>query len=544
MADLRSEDLKRVITRFYERLTEYRHAIDELNVYPVPDGDTGTNMALTVGSVVEALDGARTMTEVARAVSHGSLMGARGNSGVILSQILRGMTEVIDGRDVLDVAALAEALRRGSDGAYGAVMRPVEGTILTVAREAADAAAEAATEVGDDLGAFWRRVYDRAVDALRRTPEMLPVLAQAGVVDAGGAGLLLLLAAFCEIAGDAEVELPEQLLRAHAHLERLEETTGDPDVADLRYEVMFFLDADDEGVERLRRRWAELGGSIVVVGGGGTYNCHIHTDHIGPAIEAAVEVGRPRDIRVTDLQEEVEAREHHRPELPPEIAAAQVGVVAVAAGEGLMRIFRSLGAQAVVGGGQSMNPSTLDLLETVEHVPAAAVVLLPDNKNIVPVARQIADLTSKPVQVVPTRSVPEGLAAMFGYDPSLRTDDPAEAVEATAEAMAAAAADVRCGEVTRAVRDATVDGTSISEGDYLALVDGAIVGTAETPEGALRLVVDELIDPVTERLTLYVGAGIDRGSAEAAVAGLGLDGIDVEILDGGQPLYPYLVAVE
>ncbi len=543
MADLRSEDLKRVIGRFYERLSEYRHAIDELNVYPVPDGDTGTNMALTVGSVVEALDGARTMGEVSDALARGSLMGARGNSGVILSQILRGMTEVIDGRERVDAAVAAEALRRGADSAYRAVMRPVEGTILTVVREAAEAA-EGAAGTGDDLAAFWRRVYERAVETLRRTPDMLPVLAQAGVVDAGGAGFLLLLAAFCEVVGGGEVDLPEQLLRAHARLERLDASSQHHDVSELRYEVMFFLDGDDDGVERLRRRWLELGDSIVVVGGDGTYNCHIHTDHIGPAIEAAVEVGRPYDIRVTDLHDEVEAREHERPELAPEVGDAQVGVVAVAAGEGLARIFRSLGAQAVVAGGQSMNPSTLDLLDAVEHVPAEAVVVLPNNKNIVPVARQVADLTSKPVVVVATRSVPEGLAAMFGYDPTFTGVDPAEAAEETAAAMREAAADVHCGEVTRAVRDATVEGLSISAGNYLAMVDGSIVGTGGTAEDALAVVVDRMVGPSTERLTLYLGAGTDRAAAEAALGSFDLGDVDVEVVDGGQPLYPYLVAAE
>ena len=543
MADLRSEDLKRVIGRFYERLSEYRHAIDELNVYPVPDGDTGTNMALTVGSVVEALDGARTMGEVSDALARGSLMGARGNSGVILSQILRGMTEVIDGRERVDAAVAAEALRRGADSAYRAVMRPVEGTILTVVREAAEAA-EGAAGTGDDLAAFWRRVYERAVETLRRTPDMLPVLAQAGVVDAGGAGFLLLLAAFCEVVGGGEVDLPEQLLRAHARLERLDASSQHHDVSELRYEVMFFLDGDDDGVERLRRRWLELGDSIVVVGGDGTYNCHIHTDHIGPAIEAAVEVGRPYDIRVTDLHDEVEVREHERPELAPEVGDAQVGVVAVAAGEGLARIFRSLGAQAVVAGGQSMNPSTLDLLDAVEHVPAEAVVVLPNNKNIVPVARQVADLTSKPVVVVATRSVPEGLAAMFGYDPTFTGVDPAEAAEETAAAMREAAADVHCGEVTRAVRDATVEGLSISAGNYLAMVDGSIVGTGGTAEDALAVVVDRMVGPSTERLTLYLGAGTDRAAAEAALGSFDLGDVDVEVVDGGQPLYPYLVAAE
>ncbi len=546
MTDLRSDDLKRVIARYHERLSDYQQAIDDLNVYPVPDGDTGTNMTLTLGSVLEAMKGAGSMDEVAEAIAHGSLMGARGNSGVILSQILRGLAEVFTGHDSVDAARLAEALERASEAAYRAVMRPVEGTILTVLREAAEAAHEAGSEAGHDLGTFLERVYDRAVDALRRTPEMLPVLKQAGVVDAGGAGFLLLLAAFLEVVTGSPVDLPERLLRTRARLEGLDEARPDDDVSGLRYEVMFFLDTDDDGVERFRSRWAELGDSIVVVGGGGTYNCHIHTDDIGGAIEAAVEVGRPHDIRVTDLHEQAEAREHHEPDLPPEVHDAQVGVVAVAAGDGLVRVFRSLGAQAVVTGGQSMNPSTLDLLEAVEHVPAAAVVVLPDNKNIIPVASQLDGLTDKPVQVVPTRSVPEGLAAMFGYDPTLHTSDPAEAAKLTAEAMSSAADDVRCGEVTRAVRDAVVEGHRVRAGDYLALVEGSIVGTASTAEEALARVVEQVVDPVTERVTVYTGEGVEAAAASAVVDALGREHPDVEFetVDGGQPLYPYLVAAE
>lgn len=546
MADLRSEDLKRVIARYHERLSDYQQAIDDLNVYPVPDGDTGTNMTLTLGSVLEAMKEAGTMDEVAEAISHGSLMGARGNSGVILSQILRGLAEVFKGHESVDAGRLAEALERASEAAYRAVMRPVEGTILTVLREAAEAAHEAGSEAGHDLGAFLERVYDRAVDALRRTPEMLPVLKQAGVVDAGGAGFLLLLAAFLEVVTGHPVDLPERLLRTRARLEGLDESRGEEDVSGLRYEVMFFLETDDEGVERFRTRWAELGDSIVVVGGGGTYNCHIHTDDIGGAIEAAIEVGRPYDIRVTDLHEQAEAREHHQPDLSPDVRHAQVGVVAVAAGEGLIRVFRSLGAQAVVTGGQSMNPSTLELLEAVEHVPAQAVVVLPDNKNIIPVARQLDGLTDRPVEVVPTHSVPEGLAAMFGYDPATRANDPAEAARSVAEAMAAAAEEVRCGEVTRAVRAATVDGHQVGEGDYLALVEGSIVGTAPSAEEALGLVVEKLVDPLTERLTVYRGAEAEEAVAAAVIQALGRDhpGVEFEMVDGDQPLYPYLVAAE
>ncbi len=445
------DDIKRVIGRFHDRLTQYRQALNDLNVYPVPDGDTGTNMSLTLGSVVRDLEPASSMTEVADVISHASLMGARGNSGVILSQILRGLADTFRNAEAVGVGDLVSALDRASAAAYGAVQRPVEGTILTVLREAAEAAGEAGTEAGEDLAHLLARVYDRAVDALQRTPEMLPVLKQAGVVDAGGAGLLLLLAAFLEVASGTSVQLPERVLTAQADLAAI-----DMDTSDLRYEVMYFLQADDEKVTAFRDAWERLGDSIVVVGGGGTWNCHIHTDHIGPAIEAGIEAGRPSDIRITDLSEQAGDRMHHQSGFTPreDVKDVPIGVVAVAVGAGLVEIFRDLGVQGVVSGGQSMNPSTEDLLEVVDSAPAGVIVILPNNKNIVPVAEQLDALSEKNVVVVPTRSVAQGIAAMFGYMPG-EVD-----IRSTVEDMAAAASSVIDGELTQAATPTSTSATS------------------------------------------------------------------------------------
>jgi hypothetical protein len=543
---LHPDDIKQVVQRYHQRLTDYRDALNDLNVYPVPDGDTGTNMTLTMASVLVSLNGAASMAEVAEAISTGSLMGARGNSGVILSQILRGLTDSFRERATVSAHDLAEALERASAAAYAAVQRPVEGTILTVLREAAAAATRSVGgEPVSDLPVLLRSVYETSVEALERTPDLLPVLKEAGVVDAGGAGLLLLIAAFVEVVTGSDVELPERVLRARADLPALASSrVANPGLAGLRYEVMFMLEAEEGSVPWLRQTWDALGESIVVVGGGDTWNCHIHTHDVGAAIEAGIEAGRPYRIRVTDLVEEAGDHALHgapRFEPLPAVATAPIGVVAVVAGAGLVEVFRQLGAQGVVTGGQSMNPSTEDLLAVVDDVAAARVIVLPNNKNIVPVAEQLNALTVKDVVVVPTRSVAQGIAAMVGFNPAAM-EDPVN----TVEDMAAAASAVVTGEITRAVRDATVDFGPISRGDWLGIADGTIVVADADLETALRGLVAAILPPGAELLTLYPGQGSVRAATKALGAWLGELHPRLEICEihGGQPLYPYLVSIE
>ncbi|MBV9254482.1 MAG: DAK2 domain-containing protein, partial [Actinobacteria bacterium] len=394
------DDLKAVVTTYRDALRAHQAPINRLNVYPVPDGDTGTNMALTLESVVAGLDGTSGMPDVCQAISRGSLMGARGNSGVILSQILRG---IADGcREHADVGApeLAKALSSASDAAYAAVMRPVEGTILTVVKAAAGGAA---TSEGSLCGMF-DAAKAAGATALANTPEQLPVLKQAGVVDAGGAGFQLLLDAFLHVVDGRPLPEPEDVESAPAIEYTPEIDAAHDSVSDLRYEVMYFLEAPDETVPHFKNVWAGIGDSIVVVGGDGLWNCHIHTDDIGAAVEAALDAGRPRNIRVTDLLEQVEeerwVREAAVPEDEPDLEPVPTAVVAVATGEGIRRIFRSLGVQQIVSGGQSMNPSTEQLLTAVQAAPADEVVILPNNKNIIPVAEQVDTLTDKTVRVV------------------------------------------------------------------------------------------------------------------------------------------------
>lgn len=539
-------DLRLAITRFRDALRSHQDELNRLNVYPVPDGDTGTNMTLTLESVVNELGTAEDMAEVCQAVAHGSLMGARGNSGVILSQVLRGLADTFRNLEAAGPSDFATGLRQASDAAYEAVMRPVEGTILTVVRAAAEAA-EAARDAGEQaLVGVLDSALTAARDAVLRTPDLLPVLKEAGVVDAGGRGFTLLLDALLEVVAGRPIPEPEVVntpVSVEAHL------AGD-DLASLRYEVMYLLEAEDSTIEAFKQTWAALGDSIVVVGGDGLWNCHVHTDDIGGAIEAGIEAGRPRQLRVTDLLEQVEEEQWVR-EQDAQFAGVGVegrgddrqkvatAVVAVGVGEGIRRLLVSLGVHEIVAGGQSMNPSTAQILEAVERCPSDAVVILPNNKNIVPVAQQVDGLTSREVSVIPTTSVVEALAALVAYDPQADLDD-------NVRAMNEAAGRVAAGEVTQAVRDSVAECGPIAAGDWLAIRRDGICATAANAVDAALALITGMITEDSEIVTVLVGAearGADTERVRQQVA-LAHSHVEVEVHEGGQPLYPYLIGVE
>ena len=429
--------------------------------------------------------------------------------------------------------------RAATTGAYGAVMKPVEGTILTVVRECSEAATAAAA-AGADLVGVLDAARDQGADALRRTPEMLQVLADAGVVDAGGRGLLLLVdAALAELDGRP---MPEPEMGPEPVVTTTADDLGEATIADLRYEVMYFLDADDALVPSFKDAWASLGDSIVVVGGDGVWNCHVHTDDIGAAIEAGIDVGRPHEIRVTDLLEEVEEREWVRRAMggpEPEVEMVPVAVIAVAVGQGVEAIFRSLGVHEVVAGGQSMNPSTADLLRAVESAPASEVVILPNNKNIIAVAEQVNGQTERTVSVVPTRGVAEGIACLMGFDPQ-------STAAANAETMSALAGEVVAGEVTRAVRASTSGVGDISEGDWIGIARDGIRAVEHSVVEAATALLDEIIDEHHELLTVIVGEATDDATTAAIEEFVRTHNpeVEVEMHDGGQPLYPYYFGLE
>ena len=470
-------DLRRIVSTYRDALRSHQDELNALNVYPVPDGDTGTNMALTLESVVKELESspsgavdAAPMEAVCEAIRHGSLMGARGNSGVILSQILRGLADTFAPLEVVSTADVVTGLRRAADAAYAAVLRPVEGTILTVVRSVAESVEAALKDGETTLSGVLERAAGAAHDAVASTPDLLPVLREAGVVDAGGRGFELLLSACLHVVSDRPLPASEAVHSAIAVGTHAEHHPGD--VGDLRYEVMYFLEAPDAEIETFRSRWGALGDSIVVVGGDGLWNCHVHTLDIGATIEAGISVGRPYDIRVTDLFEQVHDREEAdwvrgQAAVVPPAQAVTTAVVAVAVGDGLRDLLRGLGVQQVVAGGQSMNPSTAQILEAVDACAAEGVIVLPNNKNIIPVAKQVPDLTHLPVSVVPTAAVVEALGALVAYD----ADAPLEENHA---AMTEAAARIRAGEVTQAVRDSVAECGPIRDGDWIAITSDGI----------------------------------------------------------------------
>ena len=556
LEQLGADALRHTLVTYRNTLKRHQADLNKLNVYPVPDGDTGSNMARTLDAVVAELDKhPDSLNETYNAISHGSLMGARGNSGVILSQILRGLSATLKGAGEHGAVKVAEALKAASVAAYDSVLKPIEGTILTVVREAADAAVRAASD-GATLAAMLRVARAAGRESLANTPELLPVLKEAGVVDAGGAGFLLLLDSALHVVDGEPLPEPanlsgpntEQLIAVMKRGETDAANGAGVDVSELRYEVMFLLEIDDTKSRAFKLKWGEIGDSIVVVGGDGLYNCHVHTNDIGAAIEAPILLGgRPHQIRVTDLFEEV-AEEHEKREAQigaptsnyTALPAVTCAVVAVASGDGIAEIFGNLGVHGVVTGGQTLNPSTQELLDAVEHMNASQVVILPNNKNIIPVAQQVDALTKKDVRVVPTCSMPEALAALVAYDP-------AASAEHNGTAMAKAAAAVVTGEITTAVRDTKTDAGAVKAGDTIGLVrgDGVVAIAPDVFECATAL-LKHIVTDNRELLTIIVGVDATADTTERIVAWAGehFPAVASEVHRGGQPLYPYLFGVE
>ena len=567
-----AENLCEVMTVFSHALADNKEALNRLNVYPVPDGDTGTNMSLTLSSVVSRLDELREqdlgleMESVCKAISQGSLMGARGNSGVILSQLLRGFTDTIRTSYEIGPEQIAQALVRASESAYEAVLRPVEGTILTVANGAGEGAKQS-SESGGDLEAVVNSALSQAKIALENTPKLLPVLAKAGVVDAGGSGYVLFLHALANVVSGVPVPKSAQMNDAASQMAGPIDISTPPtfhddcssadNIADLRYEVMYMLEASDELIGGFKELWGSLGDSIVVVGGDGLWNCHIHTDDVGGAIEAALDVGRPRQIRVTDLIDQVGKIEEIEEErwvregasVSYETHSFQEGtkvgdkgpltaVVCVSNGDGIRRIFSSLGVHAIINGGQSMNPSTQDVLDAIEKVPASQVLVLPNNSNIVPVANQASQLSSKEVVVLPTRSIPQAFEALMIYDPDASVQTNFKAMEEILDSAI-------FGEVTRAVRDADTEIGKVLAGQWIGLDSKGIRIVRDELALASCSLLDLLVDESAEVVTIIEGDGSSTADTRHITVWLSDNRPDaeIEIHHGGQPLYPYLFGI-
>ena len=511
-----------------------RRRIDDLNVYPVPDGDTGTNLTLTARAIMEVLEAstAADRATLAKELTRAALMGARGNSGVIFSQILRGAAEALGEAGLLDAATIRRAFRAASDAAYRAVRRPVEGTMLTVIRELAEEAEDprnAALEPKELL----KKLIERGEDALARTPDQLAVLREAGVVDAGGAGLLeIVRGVSAALSGEPIPDAPVE----EAHEAGLDATHQE--LSEFRYCTVFVIEGEDLNAETLEAELDQLGDSLLVVGDATALKIHVHTDEPGRALAFGTTLGTIEGVEIANMHKQTEQRSERILEsVPDPELTLETGVVAVVPGAGNRRLFESYGAATVIEGGQTMNPSTADIVAAVQATPATEVLVLPNNSNVILSAEQAAKLVDKQVRVIPSRSVPAGLAAILRYLPSLSAEE-------NEAAMLEALDQVCTGEVTVASRDVELDGIAVRKGAWLGLADGAAVASSADFDEVAWAVVEKLLRDGREVLTLLTGedepdlAGFLRRLEEQHPA------VELDVQPGGQPHYPLLLSAE
>jgi uncharacterized protein len=508
-------------------LERSRRRIDDLNVYPVPDGDTGTNLTLTGRAIVEALEQSTTTERaaIAKELTRAALMGARGNSGVILSQIVRGFVEVAGDRPELDVATVADAFRSASEAAYRGVRKPVEGTMLTVIRELAEAAEGSSAR---DVEALLVELVRAGEESVRGTTEKLDVLRHAGVVDAGGAGLVEIL------RGIASVVTGEPLPEAPPELEEVGVDAIHQELSDYRYCTTFVIEGENLARDELESELEPLGDSLLVVGDADAMKVHVHTDEPGTALSVGTKRGTIAGVEIANMHVQTMQREERLLESVP----GAIEVVAVVAGKGNRRLFESLGATRIVEGGQTMNPSTAELVAAVEATGADAVILLPNNSNVIMSAEQAAELiTSKDVHVIPSDSIPSGLAALVRFDGS-------RSVGENVAEMRAALEEVTTGEVTIASRDAQLNGLAVPKGAYLGLADGEAVAVGESFEQVVADVVERLLERPRDVLTLLTGEGAPTLDGVVAAIGERHPDVEVDVQEGGQPHYPLLLSAE
>ena len=529
-------------------------AVNALNVFPVPDGDTGTNMFLTIQAAVREAQrlnhGSQPRAdEVLAGAAHGALMGARGNSGVILYQILTGIAESCQGAAHLDGRVLAAGLRRAADLAYRAVVNPVEGTMLTVIRAAAEAA-EIAAAKDSSLSTVLAAALDTAEDTVRRTPELLDILRQAGVVDAGGQGLAILLAGLQRFAEGTTLSIPSDetvpvSTAPAAEMDFLDHLDELHDAEEFGYCTNFLLTGDNLPVEEVRRRITELGTSAVVVGDKTMLKIHVHSEHPGTILEIALGYGELHQVRIDNMTAQTRALLEDRHAAHPTAVApspadtTDIALVAVASGDGLTEALRGMGATAVVPGGPTVNPSTEEILRVIAALPQRQVILLPNDSNVIPTARQVERLTDRTIRVVPSRSVPQGISALaaFNFDSDLE-----ENVASMTEALGM----VRSLALTRATRSAEIDGVRVEQGQFIGLLDDRLRAGGEDPVEVVLAVLAEADPDQAELLTVFVGepASPDLAGRVAEAIGDAYPNLTIEVAAGDQPHYDLIIALE
>lgn len=524
-------------------LDRNKESVNAINVFPVPDGDTGTNMYLTMRATMEEAQRCEDQTAggMLAAMSHGALMGARGNSGVILSQILRGVARALEGAEALDSRGLAAALGGGSTAAYKAVTKPTEGTILTVIREVAE---HADASKATDLLQAMEEVVATAAESVERTPELLPILKEAGVVDAGAQGLYVLLEGMLRYVRGERMDEP--LLKStavvHDWLSDIEQRHA-VEFSPYGYCAEVLIEGRGLDIDATREKVLTMGDSVIVVGDEELVRIHVHTDDPGAVLSHGTSIGQLAQVKIDNINRQAErfVQMHHETDaagLVP-VAPAVMSTVAVAPGEGLAEVFRSAGCERIVSGGPTMNPSTKDILDAVNACSSSEVVVLPNDKNIILAAEQAVAMTGKQARVVKSRSVPQGLAALLAANPE-------EGVEENAAAMDDALASVRTIEITRAARSTSIGGVKVDVGQIIAIVDDELKLAAETPEAAVRGALGGLAGGGTSLISLYYGADTTQAQADALAEQLRDEfaGHDVEVVFGGQPHYLYIVSLE
>lgn len=563
ITSINSKLLARMFLAGAKNLDSKKDWINELNVFPVPDGDTGTNMTMTIMSAAKEVSSLTnpTMAELAKAISSGSLRGARGNSGVILSQLFRGFCKVIKEYDEIDVTILCEACQKAVETAYKAVMKPKEGTILTVAKGAAEKALELSDET-EDVVTFVEEVIKQAEYVLDQTPEMLPVLKQAGVVDSGGQGLVQVLKGAYDALIGKEIDYTIEGAPTGAAPAKISAETE----AEIKFgyctEFIIVLNAPmSDNEEHAYKAFLEsIGDSIVVVADDEIVKTHVHTNDPGLALQRALTFGSLSKIKIDNMREEHKeklikdsqklAAQQKAEEEAYEAAQAdektnnmpakEMGFVSVSIGEGMNEVFRGLGVDYLIEGGQTMNPSTEDMLNAIEHVNAKTVFILPNNKNIIMAANQAVDLVEdKQIIVIPTKTIPQGITALVNYIPD-------HSAEENKEQMMAEIENVKTGQVTYAVRDTEIDGKTIKQNDFMGIGDKSILSVGTDLRATTLEMVDAMVDEDSAIVSIYFGSDSDEDSANELAAAIEekYPDVEVEVNDGGQPIYYYVISVE
>ena len=538
---INGSDLRRLVISAAASVEIHKQHLNELNVFPVPDGDTGTNMSMTINAASADLRKAEdpSLEKAASVTASAMLRGARGNSGVILSLLFRGLSKRLKGAEICDGVLWAEALQEGVDAAYKAVMKPAEGTILTVSRLAAAAARKAAKE-NNHIEFVQEAAIEAAKTALAETTNMNPVLKKAGVVDAGGKGWLFVLEAMLSSMQGEDIVVPEGMEQTGDE----EANFADFDAEDITftYCTEFIISREnDMDPEKLRDFLSSLGDSLVVVDDEEIIKVHVHTNDPGKALHEAMDYGSFVTVKIENMRLQHTEKVMSEKEKAPKIAEPEkkLGVVAVCAGDGLADVFMNLGADGIISGGQTMNPSTQDILEAVNKVPAETVYVFPNNKNIIMAAEQVDALTPKNVVVIPSKTVPQGITAMLSFNPDGE-------IEENTEAFTEALGTVDTMQITYAARNSDFDGFDIHEGDYLAIYGSALFGTSQDIKILLRSLAEKVRDEGKEYITIYYGQDVKEKHAQKAAdifAEICPDA-DVNLLRGGQPVYYYLISAE